>query len=211
MEEIINNKKYKFCVFKGIVLGSSKDSRTHVYGGYSTQYSYTPIRSSVSVHDILFLKDQNGQEHEIHVTNWDIGARDGHELLFVWTINSGGGSGPYLCIKNLNTGMTYTNKDEIKNMSRHSFLRLNLYITLPLVAPFFLLWLLLIAGFLGYGKDIFYAFKGITESGMCCFALIIVVAAIGMWIASVVQKMTFKQKVYSQVINIINSISSQLK
>lgn len=202
MEEIINNKKYTFCVFKGIVLDSSKDSRTHVYGGYRTQYSYTPVSSFVSVHDIMFLKDKNGQEHEIHVTNWDIGAREGQELLFVWAVRQGSNSGPYLCIKNLSTGMTYTDKNEIKNMSRYSYGLLNLIITLPILALIILLWLISIY----YTVHSPWLSRDFSTIMSCCMVVFVITGAIGLWISYIVQKTTYNRKVYQKIIDTINTM-----
>ncbi|MBK9334842.1 MAG: hypothetical protein IPM96_21190 [Ignavibacteria bacterium] len=84
--ETINGLTSDFYSFKGKVLGSSKYSSTHVYGGGGNQYGSYPVRSYETVHDIIFIEDAGGKEHEIHMKNWDIGVREGHELLLVWAV-----------------------------------------------------------------------------------------------------------------------------
>ncbi|HMS34182.1 MAG TPA: SHOCT domain-containing protein [Ignavibacteria bacterium] len=211
--ESINGKTYNFYSITGTVVGSTKNSRTHVYGGGGGQHGSNYVSSYNTVHDYIFIKDPNGKEHEIHMKNWDIGTRDGHEVLFIWTIQNGQNTGPYLCVKNLSTGMVYTDKNEIKNMSRYSYGFINLWVTLPMTGLFFLFWVYYT--FILSQKNAWWK-KDSSGISMCCFAIVLVVFAIGLSISSSIHKNEFKNKEYKKVdvilkkmININDDIESK--
>lgn len=122
----INGINYNFYYLKGTVVGKEKTSRTDVYGGgghYNSATGYTTpvsISSTTTIKDIIYVKDNNGKEHEISLTNWDISGREGHEMLFIWAVPEGSKYGTYLAIKNMTTDRTYTDTTQLKKLTRHS-------------------------------------------------------------------------------------------
>ena len=139
--ETINGLVYDFYYLKGTIVGKEKTSKTELSsgggGGYNFQgtgYSSTaPIISVTTVKDSIFIREDNGQEHQVSLINWDIACREGHQMVFVWATPKGARNGKYLAVKNLTINKFLWDNAEFKRMSKHSFGKLAALIVIPAV------------------------------------------------------------------------------
>lgn len=107
----VGKHTYTIYYSKGQVAGKDKNFETQVYGGGGGGGSYQgtggsapiSISSRTVIHDKIYLKQENGKEEVVELTNWDVACREGHELMVMWLIRSGNERGPYVAIKNFTT------------------------------------------------------------------------------------------------------------
>jgi hypothetical protein len=83
--------------------------------------SIAPVHSSNSVHDTLFLKDKNGQEHVVRVTDVLVDCREGHALKVAGPVE--GRDVGYLVFLNENTGIVHGSADDIRKFHQPSLWR----------------------------------------------------------------------------------------
>lgn len=148
----IGGTNYAIYYLKGTVVGKDKHLETQVSGsgggGYSNQgtgYSgAVSISSRTITHDKIFLQDENGKEHAIALTDWDIACREGHQMLMQWIVKGNDKSGPYVCVANSNTDTVLTDNHKIKELLGDAGIR-KLNEALPLL---YLLIELFIIGFI---------------------------------------------------------------
>lgn len=101
-------KEYEIYSVTGRVLDAKKHYETRVSGGGGGGYSnqgtgYTApvkISSTTVIHDTIFLEDQDGKEHALELTNYNIVSREGNEMTAVWAIKKNKKNGPYVAIFN---------------------------------------------------------------------------------------------------------------
>lgn len=95
--------------FSGEVVEEKKWSTTQVTGGGggynvgSGQNNPVTISSVSSTHDQFFLKDQNGKEMAVEMTNAGLALRKGHRVTVLWGVIRGQERGPYLAVFNHTT------------------------------------------------------------------------------------------------------------
>lgn len=107
----VGKHNYTIYYSKGQVAGKDKNFETQVYGGGGGGGSYQgtggsapiSIGSRTVIHDKIYLKQENGKEEVVELTDWDVACREGHELMVMWLIRSGNQRGPYVAIKNFTT------------------------------------------------------------------------------------------------------------
>lgn len=94
---------YRLYKTTGTVLSPTKSHvvTTHVSGGGGNR----PVTSSTSetIHDQFFIRDCNGGEQSIQVTDVNVALREGHELSAAWAIPKGKEQGPYFLFRNHST------------------------------------------------------------------------------------------------------------
>lgn len=66
----------------------------------------------------LFLMDDQGREHALHLWDSDISCREGQLLMVVWAMPTKHRRGPYIGIKNLSTGQAFFNQAGMKKLFR---------------------------------------------------------------------------------------------
>jgi len=95
-------KSYKVYSSTGTVLSPTKSRvvSTHVSGGGSQPVSTS---TSTSIHDQFFIREANGFERALQLTNVDIALREGHQVSAVWGIRRGKESGSYFLFRNHST------------------------------------------------------------------------------------------------------------
>jgi len=90
------------------VLSSRKQKETQISS--STQYhtgSNAPsvhVRSSTVDHHEFFLADKDGKERAFKTVDFDFPCREGQTMSVMWTIAEGKNEGPFLAVRNHNTG-----------------------------------------------------------------------------------------------------------
>ena len=109
-----------FYVICGKVVGDKRWSTTQVHGGGGGGYvhngsGYTSsvhISSTSTVHDQIFIEQDDGSERVIELANTDVGVRPGHRLTAAFAIFEDKERGPYLFVHNHTTHKTaWFNKD----------------------------------------------------------------------------------------------------
>jgi hypothetical protein len=139
-ELTINGKTYERHWVTGKVTGASKHLETRISGGGGGGYTHNgtgfsstaPITSQTVTHDQIFIADGSGKEHTLKLQNWDIAAREGHEMSAIWLIKKGKKSGPYVAIQNHTTDELSYNDAELSRLHRPT------WALLALVAPIFI-------------------------------------------------------------------------
>lgn len=103
---VIDGKPLQFHYFTGKVMSSQKSKETQVtshQGG--TQGNPTTHVSSYTIdHHELFLSDASGTERAFKMQNFDFPCREGHTLTVMWAIPEGSEQGPFVAVRNHNTG-----------------------------------------------------------------------------------------------------------
>ena len=114
----VNNKTYVIEEFFGRVVESNRERETKVSGsggggatwnGYGTT-APVDISSETTVHDEFFLIDEQGNEKYLHLTNWDIPLRVGHQIQAVWIYPGNSKTGYHVAIFNKNLDKLEINK-----------------------------------------------------------------------------------------------------
>jgi hypothetical protein len=139
-ELTINGRSFERHWITGKVTGASKHLETRISGGGGSGYTHNgtgfsstaPVTSHTVTHDQIFIADGSGKEHTLKLQNWDIAAREGHEMSAIWLIKKGKKSGNYVAIQNHTTDELQYNDAELSRLHRP------LWALLALVAPFIL-------------------------------------------------------------------------
>lgn len=153
----IGGTNYAIYYLKGTVVGKDKHLETQVSGGggggYSNQgtgYSgAVSISSTIITHDTIFLQDENGKEHAIELTNWDIACREGHQMLVQWIIKGNDKSGTYVCVANSTTDTILTKNEKIKDLLRNASIR-EFKKALPLLSELLMIGVVYLVGTIGF-------------------------------------------------------------
>jgi hypothetical protein len=93
--------------FTGKVLASTKQKETQISS--NTQYNHnnqavTSVSSRTVDHHEFFLADNAGKERAFKTVDFDFPCREGQTISVVWTIAEGKSEGPFLAVRNHNTG-----------------------------------------------------------------------------------------------------------
>lgn len=154
----IGDTMFSIYYIKGVVLGKDKHLETKVYGGGGGGYSYNgtggsapvSIGSTTTIHDKLYLMDDDNREHAVELTNWDIACREGHKILVIWVIKGSKDEGPYISVSNLSTRDNAIRKSEIFGLFASSFVK-GFFGALPLLYLFSELVLVILIYWIGNG------------------------------------------------------------
>ncbi|EPF93138.1 hypothetical protein GCM10025882_05440 [Acinetobacter gyllenbergii] len=117
----IQGKNYGIYQFTGEVIDSNKQREMHVHGGGGATYQGTggnaPVTSSTTIHDQFFLIDDQGQEHDVTLSNWNVTLRIGHHIQMIWVIPENKDRGPYVIVNNLNLKKFQRNDQAIRQLA----------------------------------------------------------------------------------------------
>jgi hypothetical protein len=93
---------YKVYSSTGTVLSPTKSRvvTTHVSGGGGQPVSTS---TSTSIHDQFFIRESDGRERAIQLTNMNLALREGHLVSAVWCIRKGKKNGDYFLFRNHST------------------------------------------------------------------------------------------------------------
>jgi hypothetical protein len=102
----------------GTVVAQTKLATTSVHGsgggssgsGYSAPVS---ISSSTTIHNDIFIKDENGKEHSFQLSDFDIACHEGSKVSVVWGILDGKQTGSYVLVMNHDTANNYFASDKV--------------------------------------------------------------------------------------------------
>lgn len=94
----------------------NKNRETRVSGGGGQNNTAVHIRSTTTVHDQFFLKDDTGKEHAFQLTDFNLACREGHQLKVVWAIAKGKANGPYVAVQNFTTGDYFFQDKRLKDL-----------------------------------------------------------------------------------------------
>jgi len=102
-----DGRRCQLYYFTGKVLSSRKQKETQISS--STQYhgnnqAVTSVSSRTVDHHEFFLADTDGKERAFKAVNFDFPCREGQTLSVMWTIAEGKNEGPFLAVRNHNTG-----------------------------------------------------------------------------------------------------------
>jgi hypothetical protein len=94
--------------FTGKVLSSKKQKETQIssntqYQSFNNQ-SVTSVSSRTVDHHEFFLADKDGKERAFKTVDFDFPCREGQTMSVMWTIAEGKNEGPFLAVRNHNTG-----------------------------------------------------------------------------------------------------------
>jgi hypothetical protein len=154
----IDDTMFSICYIKGVVLGKDKHLETKMYGGGGGGYSYNgtggsapvSIGSTTTIHDKLYLMDDDNREHAVELTDWDVACREGHKLLVIWVIKGGKDEGPYVSVSNLSTRDYAIKKTKIFGLFASPFVK-GFFGALPLLYLFSELVLVMLIYWIGHG------------------------------------------------------------
>jgi len=93
--------------FTGKVLSSKKQKETQISS--TTQYhgnnqATSSVSSRTVDHHEFFLADKDGKERAFKTVDFDFPCREGQTISVMWTIAEGKNEGPFLAVRNHNTG-----------------------------------------------------------------------------------------------------------
>jgi len=103
-----DGRRCQLYYFTGKVMSTQKQKETQIRS--STQYqsfnnqSVTSVSSNTVDHHEFFLADNGGKERSFKTVNFDFPCREGQTLSVMWTIEEGKNEGPFLAVRNHNTG-----------------------------------------------------------------------------------------------------------
>lgn len=123
------NIKFTIYHIHGWIAGMHKNFETQVSGGGGGGATYQgtggtapiSISSTTYIHDKIYLDHRNGKQTAIELTDWDIAAMEGHELLAIWIIKNNNERGPYVAIQNYTTGQMYWGDKAIDDLAEKPF------------------------------------------------------------------------------------------
>ena len=103
---VVDGKTCQLHYFTGKVLSSTKQKETQIHSrSYGTQAnSQVHVGSTTVDHHEFFLADSAGKESAFKMVDFDFPCREGNTLSVVWAIPEGQQSGPYVEVRNHNTG-----------------------------------------------------------------------------------------------------------
>lgn len=90
----------------GVVTAQRKQKETQIHSSvqYHGNQAMTSTSSSTVDHLELFLVDSAGRETAYNLVDLDVPVRDGNTVSVIWILPEGAKSGPYVEIRNHNTG-----------------------------------------------------------------------------------------------------------
>ncbi len=106
----VDDRTIDLHTFQGEVVEEKKWTSTHVSGsggGYNVGSGHqnpVTISSSTSTHDQFFLRDNEGREMAVEITDAGVALRKGHRVTVLWGIPRGADRGPFLAVYNHTTG-----------------------------------------------------------------------------------------------------------
>ncbi len=147
---------YKVYSSTGTVFSPTKSRvvRTSVSGGGSQPVSTS---TSTSIYDQFFIREADGSERPVQLTNVNVALREGHQVSAVWAIGKGKKSGSYLLFRNHST----RNVDLINGVLE-SMMRPSRWLVLPLL----LLSLVFAFNFLPFNTCLWCFFRNNSMSQM---------------------------------------------
>jgi len=135
----INGRQIQLHFVAGTVVGTSKshETQTAVSGGggsasvskssafgqrQQVRVNLEPLQvtSSTIVHDQIFLRDAQGQEHVFNLQNLQVDCREGHSLTVVRATWSGNQAGKFVEVVNNSLSTTYQDSATIEALSQPS-------------------------------------------------------------------------------------------
>jgi hypothetical protein len=135
----INGRQIQLHFITGTVVGTSKshETQTAVSGGggsasvsnsrafgqrQQVRVNLEPVQvtSSTVVHDQIFLRDEQEQEHVFNLQNLNVDCREGHSLTVVRATWSGNQAGRYVEVVNNSLSTTYQDSATIEGLCRPS-------------------------------------------------------------------------------------------
>jgi len=103
-----DGRRCQLYYFTGKVLSSQKQKETQISSGsqYNTGTGQTvaTVSSRTVDHHEFFLADSAGTERAFKAVNFDFPCRQGQTMSVMWTIAEGKNEGPFLAVRNHNTG-----------------------------------------------------------------------------------------------------------
>jgi len=129
MSEVIVNigpKTVHLYSTTGVVQEAGKRSETHVHGSgggsalpmSGSHTTNVRITSTTTVHDDLFIVDDDGKEHAFQLQDFDVAVRKGNRITITHAIASNKQSGPYILVQNHSTRQHFFKKKRLRWMVR---------------------------------------------------------------------------------------------
>lgn len=170
----IRGKKYNLNYIKGTVLETDKKIETIVSGsgggGYNYQGTGHQARVNISsrsvVHDQLFLKDENNQEHVFQLADFNVACRKDNILTVVQIFKEGRNKGDNIAVINHDTNQMHYNNELLLTICNP---KVNL-IPFLLIAPVLIFTLI---SFIGNLVEL--SFFGIIFNGLLAFLCIFLI------------------------------------
>ncbi len=130
----VNREQYVFYSFRGKVVSAKKDREVQVSGsGGGGTISGSSFEGTGSVHgtikeievtsntivhdDFYLLNEESKEEFHVHLINWDIPVREGHEIGVVWRLDNDN-SKKYVAIENFSLNEKHTDKPAFRSINR---------------------------------------------------------------------------------------------
>jgi hypothetical protein len=103
---LVDGKRVTIHYETGVVTAQRKQKETQIHSNvqYHGNQAVTSTSSSTVDHLELFLVDSAGRETAYNLVDLDVPVRDGNTVSVVWIFPEGAKTGPYVQIKNHNTG-----------------------------------------------------------------------------------------------------------
>jgi hypothetical protein len=103
-----DGRRCQLYYFTGKVLSSKKQKETQISSGSQynagTGQTVATVSSRTVDHHEFFLADAAGAERAFKTVNFDFPCREGQTMSVMWTIAEGKNEGPFLAVRNHNTG-----------------------------------------------------------------------------------------------------------
>ena len=162
-------KPYRIIGVTGRVLDAKKDITTEISGGGGGgtivdgrgTITIDPIKSTTTVGDTVFIEDDDGTEHAVQLTDFDLAVRTGNRLSVKAFAPPRDDSGWIMFAYNHSTRTPYLQQDVAKRLLRPSFLWLLLTI-LGLIGAWSLTSMLPTESSIDFGGKIIYVLAGAT-------------------------------------------------
>ncbi len=103
-----DGRRCQLYYFTGKVLSSQKQKETQISSGSQynagTGQTVATVSSRTVNHHEFFLADASGTERAFKTVNFDFPCREGQTMSVMWSIAEGKNEGPFLAVRNHNTG-----------------------------------------------------------------------------------------------------------
>jgi hypothetical protein len=103
-----DGRRCQLYYFTGKVMSSQKQKETQISSGSQynagTGQTVATVSSRTVDHHEFFLADSAGTERAFKTVNFDFPCRQGQTMSVMWTIAEGKTEGPFLAVRNHNTG-----------------------------------------------------------------------------------------------------------
>ena len=160
---------YRIFGVSGRVLEAQKESTTEISGGGGGgtivdgrgTINIDPIKSTTTIGDTVFIEDDDGEEHAVKLTDFDLAVRAGNRLSVKAFAPRGDDSGWIMFVYNHSTRTPYLQHDVAKQLLKPSFLWLLLTV-LGLIGAWSLTSLLPTEGGFDFGGKILYVLAAAT-------------------------------------------------